>query len=253
MATPKKSPADFNRTKTFALILFAAASLLYLNGCTARALQLAREKASPQNVEYRKIKRVVSGVKQKNGDISICVELEADNAAEQMLSTLILPHSVLTGNSNDGRRLKLLPAECPPGNTACYWYPVEEIKSGCDKTAAGDSIRVHVIPVEKLPAESNNRDLPDNSNGAYYYNLQVPGKLYEAGDLFNGVSVIYSSGRLDQQGSRSILIGGIYEDKSTNLYYLTVPAAFVGDVIVVVTVVVIVVAGIALGTYWHLQ
>ena len=77
MAEHKKSPADFNRTKTFALILFTAASLLYLNGCTASALQLAREKASPQNVEYRKIKRVVSGVKQKNGDISICVELGA--------------------------------------------------------------------------------------------------------------------------------------------------------------------------------
>jgi len=251
---PKKSLADFNMTKTSALILFAVASLLYLNGCTAKALQLAKEKASPQNVEYRKIKRVVSGGKQKNGDISVCVELiEPVDAGEQRLSTLTLPRSILTGDYNDVKRLKLLPVECRFSNTLCYWYPVEQVKSGCDKIAAGDLLTLHILPIEKLPVESNIRDQLNDSVNAYNDNQQIPEKLYEARDVFNGVSVIYWPGRIEQHGSRPISIAGIYEDKSTNLYYLAVPAAFVGDVIIVVTVIAVVVAGVALGTYMQLQ
>jgi hypothetical protein len=57
-------------------------SLFYLNGCTItpKAIELANEKAAPQ-YEYWNIKRLVSAVKQENGDVSLCVEL--NNAGEQ--------------------------------------------------------------------------------------------------------------------------------------------------------------------------
>ena len=66
----------------FILISLAMASLFYLNGCTASALQIARDKASPENAEYWKIKRVVSAVKHENGDISVCIELNESDEAE---------------------------------------------------------------------------------------------------------------------------------------------------------------------------
>ena len=59
----------------FILIVLAMTSLLYLNGCTEKALQLAKDKASPENVEFWEIKSIVSAVKHENDDISICVGL----------------------------------------------------------------------------------------------------------------------------------------------------------------------------------
>ena len=77
----KRLPIDSSIFEFLILIFLAMASLFYLNGCTItpKALQLPNEKAAPQ-YEYWNIKRVVSAVKQENGDISFCVEL--NNAGE---------------------------------------------------------------------------------------------------------------------------------------------------------------------------
>ena len=46
-------------------------------------------------------------------------------------------------------------------------------------------------------------------------------------------SLMYWSTQIDSRSYRPIIITGVYEDNSTNLYYLLVPPAFVGDVVVV--------------------
>ncbi len=251
---PKRLPKNFNITKFLALIFLAVVSLFFLTGCTAKALQLAKEKASPENIEYRKIKRVVSAVKQKNGDISVCVELnESGDAGEQKLNTITLPHSILTGDTNDIESLKLLPGECLFSNALCYWYPLEQVENGCDKIAAGNLPTTPILSIEKFAVDSNNQDQLYDLLNSYNNNQQIPEKIYEVSNVFKDISIIYWPARIGQQGRRPISIAGVYEDKSTNLYYLSVPAAFVGDVVIVVTAVAVVVAGVALGTYMQLH
>jgi len=51
----------------------------------------------------------------------------------------------------------------------------------------------------------------------------------------------------------AISIAGVYDDKSTKLYYLAVPPAMIGDVVIDVVVMAVVIAGIGLGVYLDLQ
>ena len=64
----KRLSTDFNIPKFLAFTLLATTSLFWLNGCTAAALQIAEEKASPENCEYWKMNRVIAAVKQENGN-----------------------------------------------------------------------------------------------------------------------------------------------------------------------------------------
>ena len=77
-------------------------------------------------------------------------------------------------------------------------------------------------------------------------------KIFEVSHGSSNALEIYWFTQIDQQRTSPISIAGVYEDTSTNLYYLTVPPAFIGDVIVVVVGTAVVIAGIALGVYLQL-
>jgi hypothetical protein len=152
---------------------------LILNGCTItpKALQLANEKAAPQ-YEYWNIKRVVSAVKQENGDISFCVELNnAGEIEEPKLNTITIPLAILNGETNQHERLGFYPGECPLSNTFCYWYPIEKVENGCDKITPGNLSTKSILPIEKLTIYSQDQ-LYDLLN-SYNENQKIPDKIFE--------------------------------------------------------------------------
>jgi hypothetical protein len=87
---------------------------------------------------------------------------------------------------------------------------------------------------------------------SYNENEKIPDKMFEVSDVSRDSLEIYWFVQIDQQRTSPNSIAGVYEDKSTNLYYMTVPAAIVGDVIIVVVAAAVVIAGIALGVYLRL-
>jgi hypothetical protein len=249
LAVKKRLPIDSSFFEFLILIFLAMASLFYLNGCTLtpKALQLANEKAEPQ-YEYRNIKRVVSAVKQENGDVSLCVELNNTGEIEEpKLNTITIPLAILNGEANQHERHGFYPGECP---IPCYWYPIEKVENGCDKINPENLSTKSVLPIEKLTIHSQDQfyDLLNSYNG----NQKIPDKIFEVSYSSTDISIIYWFVQIDQQQTVPNSISGVYEDKSTNLYYLTVPPAMVGDVIIDVVVVAVVIAGIALGVYLQL-
>jgi hypothetical protein len=242
-AMKKRLPIDPSILEFFILIFLAMASLLYLNGCaiTPKAIQFAQEKASP-HYKYWNIKSVQSAVEQDNGDISFCVELN---------NGITITPSALSGRNDLHERLGLDSGEYPLSNTLYYWYPIERVESGCDKITQGNLSTKSILPIEKLIVDSQDQ-LNDLLNS--YNNSRIkPNKILEVRYVSKDISIIYWFARIDHQTFLPINIAGVYEDKSTNLYYLTVPAAFIGDVIIVVAVTAVVIAGIALGVYLQLQ
>ena len=231
------------------LIFLLLAWLLYLNGCTLtpKALQLANEKAAPQ-YEYWNIKRIESAVKQENGDVLLCVELNnADEIEEPKLSTITIPFAILNGEANQHERHGFYPGECP---IPCYWYPIEKVENGCDKIITENLYTKSVLPIEKLTIHSQDQfyDLLNSYNES----PEIQDKIFELSYASTDISIIYLFVQTDQQRTLPNGIAGVYEDKSTNLYYLTVPPAMIGDAIIVVVGMVVVIAGIALGVYLRL-
>ena len=224
-------------------------SLFYLNGCTItpKAIELANEKAAPQ-YEYWNIKRLVSAVKQENGDVSLCVELNnAGEIEEPKLNTITIPLVILNGEANQHEKHGFYPGECP---SLCYWYPIEKVENGCDKITPENLSTKSILPIEKLTIYSQDQ-LYDLLN-SYNENQKIPDKIFEISDVSRDISLIYWLVQIDQQRTLPNSIAGVYEDKSTNLYYLTVPPAIVGDAIIVVVATAVVIAGIALGVYLQL-
>lgn len=245
----KRLQIDSSIFEFLILIFLAITSLFYLNGCTLtpKALQLANEKAAPQ-YEYWNIKRVVSAVKQENGDVSLCVELNnTGEIAESKKNTMTIPLAILNGEANQHKRHGFSPGECP---TPCYWYPIEKVENGCDKITPENLSTKSVLPIEKLTIHSQDQ-FYDFLN--FYNRNQIsPDKMFEVNDPSTGISTIYWFVQIDKQKTMLNSISGVYEDKSTKLYYLAVPPAMVGDVIIGVVVAVVVIAGIALGVYVQL-
>ncbi len=224
-------------------------SLFYLNGCTLtpKALELANEKAAPQ-YEYRNIKRLVSAVKHENGDVSLCIELNTvGDIEESKLNTITIPFAILGGEANQHKRYGFLPGECP---SLCYWFPIEKVENGCEKITPEDLSTKSILPIEKLAIYSQDQlyDFINSSNE----NQKIPDKIFEISYVSRDISEIYWFARIDQQRTSPNSIAGVYEDKSTNLYYMTVAPAIVGDVIIVVVAAAVVIAGIALGVYLRL-
>ena len=241
---------NFSVFEFLILILLILASLLFLNGCTItpKAIELANEKAAPQ-YEYRNIKRLVSAVKQENGDVSLCVELNNTGETEEpKLNTITIPRAILNGDANQHEKYRFLPGECP---LPCYWYPTEKVENGCEKIAPENLSTKSIISIKKLAIYSQDQ-LYDFIN-SYKINQKISNKIFEVSYVSRDISEIYWFARIDQQRTSPNSIAGIYEDKSTNLYYMTVPAAIVGDVIIDVVVVAVVIAGVALGVYLQLQ
>jgi hypothetical protein len=231
------------------LVFLLLVSLLYLNGCTLtpKALQLANEKAAPQ-YEYWNIKRIESAVKQENGNVALCVELNNSNEIEEhKLYTITIPLAILNGEANQHKRHGFYPGECP---VPCYWYPIEKVKNGCGKITPENLPTKFVLPIEKVTIHSQDQ-FYDFLN-SYSRNQTSPDKMFEINDPSTGISAIYWFVRIDNQKTVLNSISGVYEDKSTKLYYLAVPPAMVGDVIIGVVVAVVVIAGVALGVYLQL-
>lgn len=239
----KKLKTDFNTTtKSFTLIIFAFASLFYIGGCaslpsfTRSAYNYAKEKGSP-DYEYRHIKNVVSATKKENGDISVCVELETSNETEKpKLITLTLPLLELTGE-NTSRETWLLD-NVAYGGIPSYWYPIEKSKNGCEKVTIDNLSSSSAFHIKDLEVDSIDLyrlyEILDFNNE----NQQITEKLYEVNFVFDeekaeketkGKSLIYWPAKIDRQIGKPINIMGLYTDNSTDLYYLTVPAAVVGD------------------------
>ena len=245
----KRLPINFSIFEFFVIILLAMTSLFYLNGCTLtpKALQLANEKAAPQ-YEYWNIKRLVSAVKQENGDVSLCVELNnAGEIEEPKLNTITIPLAILNGEANQHERHGFYPGECP---LLCYWYPIEKVENGCDKITPENLSTKSILPIEKLTIYSQDQ-LYEFIN-SYNENQKIPDKIFEVSYVSRDISEIYWFVRIDQQRNSPISIAGVYEDKSTKLYYLTVPPAILGDGIIVVVGTAVVITGIALGVYLQL-
>ena len=241
---------NFSVFEFLILILLILASLLFLNGCTItpKAIELANEKAAPQ-YEYRNIKRLVSAVKQENGDVSLCVELNNTGETEEpKLNTITIPLAILNGDANQHEKYGFLPGDCP---LPCYWYPIEKVENGCEKIAPENLSTKSIISIKKLAIYSQDQ-LYDFIN-SYKINQKISNKIFEVSYVSRDISEIYWFARIDQQRTSPNSIAGVYEDKSTNLYYMTVPAAIVGDVIIDVVVVAVVIAGVALGVYLQLQ
>jgi len=145
----KRLPINFSIFEFFIIIFLAMISLFYLNGCTItpKAIELANEKAAPQ-YEYWNIKRLVSAVKQENGDVSLCVELNnAGEIEEPKLNTITIPLVILNGEANQHEKHGFYPGECP---SLCYWYPIEKVENGCDKITPENLSTKSVLPIEKL-------------------------------------------------------------------------------------------------------
>ena len=260
----KRLPINSSILEFLVLTLLAMASIFYLNGCTAKALQLAKDKASPENAEHWKIKTVVSAFKQEKGDVSVCVELnESGETGKPKLDTITLPLSSLSEDTDATKRLKLRSAECYFDNATCYWYPIEKTRRGCKSFDIGTQSSAFALPVENISVNNKSRhqlySLLDNLNK----NQPITEKIYAVSIVSdeantNGetdgaddeivenrakrskdISLIFWPARTDQQRIRPIIITGVYEDNSTGLYYLMVPFAFAGDVVAVTVAVVV--------------
>ncbi len=230
----------------FIPIFLLLASLLYLTGCTLtpKALQLANEKAAPQ-YEYWNITKIESVVKQENGDISLCVELgNPDEIEKPELKTITIPLAIIEGEANQHGRHGFSPGECP---SRCYWYPIEKVENGCDKISPENASSESILPIEKLTIDSQDQlyEFIDSHNA----NQKITGKIFEVSHVSSNTSEIYWFAPIDRQRIAPISIAGVYEDTSTNLYYLTVPAAMVGDLIIDVVVVAVTITGLAFGVY----
>jgi len=247
-----KKRLHINRStfECFIPIFLLLASLPYLNGCTLtpKALQLAKEKAEPQ-YEYRNIKKIESVIKHKNGDVSLCIELNTPGEIEKPeLNTITIPLAIFNGEVNEHERYGFFPGECP---LPCYWYPIEKVKNGCEKIAPENLSTKSIIPIEKLAIYSQDQFYDFiNSSGE---NQKTADKIFEVNYVSRDISEIYWFARTDQQRTSPMSIAGVYEDKSTKLYYLTVPPAVLGDGVIVVVETAVVIAGVALGVYLQLQ
>lgn len=242
----KRLQVNFSFFEFLILILLILASLLFLNGCTItpKAIELANEKAAPQ-YEYWNITKIESVVKQENGDVSLCVELDnPDDIEKPKLKTITIPLAMINAEANQDVRHGFSPGECP---SRCYWYPIEKVENGCDKITPENTSSTSILPIEKLTIDSQDQlyEFIDSHNA----NPKITGKIFEVSHVSSNTSEIYWFAPTDRQRIAPISIAGVYEDTSTNLYYLTVPAAMVGDLIIDVVVVAVTITGVAFGVY----
>lgn len=251
----KRLPINSSILEFFVLILLAMASLLYLNGCTNKAMQIAEHKASPENIEHWKIRRVVSAVKHENRDISVCIELiEYGEIGEPKPYAISLPLSVLSGNTADFDRLGLRLEECFLDDASCYGYPMDEAEDGCESVEPGISSSATDIPVEKINVNNKSRHQLYNQILHSNKNQSIKERIFEARFVFDEedtekdadndealanrkegtkkISLIYWSDQID----KPIIVSGVYEDNRTRLYYLMVPLAVAGDLALEITI-----------------
>jgi hypothetical protein len=215
------------------------------------AMEWAEEKASPElNCEYLNVRNVLSAVKQENGDVSICLQLDwaRYTEAEQSKVTITLPFSEMTGAITAGVDLERGESGCPSSSS---WYPIEKTLNGCDKITPENLSSPAFLPIEKLDVREENRDdlydllVADNKDS------QIQDKIYEisfvtyaehsetgadSDDLMedwlrsvNDVILVYWPAQIGQEGVHTIRIIGIYENQSSAYSYLIFPITIAID------------------------
>jgi hypothetical protein len=223
--------------KNARLIIFVFAASFCLGGCaTLEAAKKADEKATPQyNCEYWKIQRVISAVKSKNGNISICVRLVNPTKTENpKLKTIILPLSETTGKITAGVNLVSSHSGCPIEDDL---YPIEKTETGCDKVRDKNVSPNTALPIEKLDIGLNEREMIYDLLTAENKGQQVTEKIYEIrGKFSKHVLLVYWPIHADQQSVQPIIIAGTYEDKSTGIYNLLLIPALLADALYIVVI-----------------
>jgi hypothetical protein len=255
----KRLPIDSSIIEFFILIILAMTSLLYLNGCTDKVLQIAEDKASPENTEFWEIKSIVSAVKHENDDISVCVGLnESGEAGEPILYTISLSLPILSGDIDAIERLRLRPEECLLDNTPCYWYPKEKTKRGCESIDLTIASSIFVLPIENISMNKKNRHQLYHLMIDFNKTQPVKERIFEVSFVFDGedtekdadkdevpdngtegskaISLIYWPAQIDKRSIQPMIISGVYEDNRTDLYYLMVPLAVVGDLAIEISI-----------------
>jgi len=238
---------------------FVCASLVialqfYVSGCaTPKAWDLAKRKASPTNCTYLKITDVHSAVEQKNGDISICVDLDGlDDGTESKSYTLTLPVSLLAEDTTNVETLGFRPSLFSSVDT--YWYPIEKATRGCVASNSEHGSPESLPPIERLtlPAETKYqlRDIMSNlareqekpkklyevtfheealEVGLYSYDRATGKMVFEQSKENKEVILVYYPSRAGREDISPLIIAGGYEDTKTNRYYLLVPPALAFD------------------------
>jgi len=251
-------PKSIACQKTILLFPLSIVLLFYLSGCaTIAAVDWAEQKASPElNCDYRKIKSVVSAVKQQNGDISICIEL-IDIAGKEApkLKTVTLPFSDLTGTVVPGVDIESSssPSGCPIYDRL---YPVEKTKKGCGKISSGNESSRVVLPIERLEFDKEDKNRLYDLLNIYTKGAQYAERLYEInfvnyengtenatnGDeaidhqtryFVSDVLFVYWPNPTSRQKHHPIIIAGTYEDQSTAIGRLIYPLAVAVDIAIV--------------------
>jgi hypothetical protein len=102
-------------------------------------------------------------------------------------------------------------------------YPIEKVENDCEEITPENLSTKSILPIEKLAIYSQDQ-LYDFIN-SYNENQKIPDKIFEVSHVSSDISEIYWFARIDQQRTSPNSIAGVYEDKSTNLYYMTVAPA----------------------------
>ena len=235
--------------KLLILIFFTIVTLLYICGCTAKALKFAETKAK-DTYNLMEIKSVRTATKQENGDISICVDFADFSDLKKPESyTIVLPISSLAKDHSDKNAhefeyiseatdiLSIYKFDWYPFNWKFYRYPIGQAQKGCDKISSAKLSKAESpFPIEKIKVTLTNSFEIDNYKEAVKIRSQED-RIYAVtvvNDVTKIIHLIYwpSQRRQEHEGIVPIGIASGYQfNKGSNWGYLLVPPAAFVDLI----------------------
>ena len=235
--------------KLLILIFFTIVTLLYICGCTAKALKFAETKAK-DTYNLMEIKSVRTATKQENGDISICVDFADFSDLKKPESyTIVLPISSLAKDHADKNAhefdyiseatdiLSIYKFDWYPFNWKFYRYPIGQAQKGCDKISSAKLSKAESpFPIEKIKVTLTNSFEIANYKESVKIGSQED-RIYAVtvvNDVTKIIHLIYwpSQRRQEHEGIVPIGIASGYQfNKGSNWGYLLVPPAAIVDLI----------------------
>ena len=235
--------------KLLILIFFTIVTLLYICGCTAKALKFAETKAK-DTYNLMEIKSVRTATKQENGDISICVDFADFSDLKKPESyTIVLPISSLAKDHADKNAhefdyiseatdiLSIYKFDWYPFNWKFYRYPIGQAQKGCDKISSAKLSKAESpFPIEKIKVTLTNWFEIANYKESVKIGSQED-RIYAVtvvNDVTKIIHLIYwpSQRRQEHEGIVPIGIASGYQfNKGSNWGYLLVPPAAIVDLI----------------------
>jgi hypothetical protein len=231
------------------VIFFTFVALLYICGCTAKALKFAETKGT-DTYNLMAIQNVRTATKQENGDISICVDFANLSDLKKPESyTIVLPISSFAKDHADKNAhdfeyiseatdiFSIYKFDWYPSNWKFYRYPIGKAQKGCDKISSAKLSKTESpFPIEKIKVTLTNSFEIDNYKEAVKIRSQED-RIYEVtvvNDVTRKIHLIYwpSQRRQEQEGIVPIGIASGYQfNKGSNWGYLLVPPAAFVDLI----------------------